>query len=193
MPSQVDGIVYHYTGSGSDEQSGHAACAGRVRGIQRFHMDDPQREWADIAYSLLACKHGWIFEGRGIERMSAATFGQNDHTLAICFLGDDTLGRDDVTHAGRKALVAATRYIRAERPLAVKLNGHRDFVNTPCPGQEIYDYIRSSTFRSQLTIRDEVRLAALRKWILAQHANGWGWKAIKASPNWREYRRLGGK
>lgn len=37
------------------------------------------------------------------------------------------------------------------------------------------------------------RLAALRKWILARHAEGRSWKWIKAGPNWREFIRRGGK
>jgi len=40
---------------------------------------------------------------------------------------------------------------------------------------------------------NRTRLAALRKWILARHTDGWGWKRIKASPNWREYLRRGGR
>lgn len=191
--SVVDEIVFHYSGMDSDEQAGHAACAGRVRAIQAFHMDDPDREWSDIAYSLLVCKHGYVFEGRGIERRTAATGDDNDHTLAICFLGDDTAGRDDVTNLGRQGLVDATRYVQAARPRARKLSGHRDHMTTSCPGDEIEAYIKSPGFRKQLQLRDTARLATLRKWILARRAERWGWKRIKASPNWREFRRLGGR
>lgn len=59
-----EGIFIHYTSSDSDEQSDHAKCAGRVKGIQDFHMG-PSRGWSDIAYSFVVCKHGTIFEGRG--------------------------------------------------------------------------------------------------------------------------------
>jgi N-acetylmuramoyl-L-alanine amidase len=41
--------------------------------------------------------------------------------------------------------------------------------------------------------QNKKRLAALRKWILARHAEGWGWKRIKASPNFREFIRRGGR
>jgi N-acetylmuramoyl-L-alanine amidase len=40
---------------------------------------------------------------------------------------------------------------------------------------------------------NQKRLFALRKWILARRAEGWGWKRIKLTPNWREFRRRGGK
>jgi hypothetical protein len=190
-PRLVDGIVYHYTGSDSDEQADHANCAGRVRGIQRYHMET--KGWSDIAYSFVTCKHGYIFEGRGLERMSAATFGHNDHTLAICFLGDDSINRDDVTVAGRQGIVACSRYIRSKRLNARKIWGHRDLVATSCPGNELYGYIHSTLFLRQLEVDNAARLATLRTWILARHAEGWGWKRIKESPNWREFVRRGGK
>ncbi len=37
------------------------------------------------------------------------------------------------------------------------------------------------------------RKGALRRWILARHAEGWGWKRIKLSRNWTDYVKLGGK
>lgn len=191
LASRVDTIVYHYTAANTDEQADHKQCAARVLGIQRFHQQT--RGWNDIAYNYLVCKHGWIFEGRGIEAKSAATGADNDHTLAVCFLGDDTAGRDDITNAGRAALVEITRWIRQRRPAARYLKGHRDFMATTCPGDELYTYVRSSTFARQLAVDDTARLAVLRKWILARHAEGWGWKRIKASPNWREYVRRGGR
>ncbi len=191
LPSAVDTIVFHYTAAFADARDTHAECAVRVRGVQAFHQEG--RGWNDIAYNFLVCKHGWVFEGRGIDAKSAATGNDNSHTLAVCFLGADAVGRDDVTSAGRSALVEITRWIRQRRPTASLYRGHRDFMSTSCPGQEIYGYIRSSLFAKQVSADDAKRLAALRKWILARHAEGWGWKRIKASPNWREFVRRGGR
>lgn len=191
LASRVDTIVFHYTAAGADEQADHKNCAGRVRGVQAYHQG--HNGWNDIAYNFLTCKHGYIFEGRGIENKSAATGADNSHTLAVCFLGDDTVGRDDVTNAGREALVEITRWIRQRRPAAQYRRGHRDFMPTTCPGDELYRYVRSDVFTKQLAVDDAKRLAVLRKWILARHAEGWGWQRIKASPNWREFIRRGGK
>jgi hypothetical protein len=191
LPSAVDTIVYHYTAALSDTRDKHDECAVRVRGVQAFHQEG--RGWNDIAYNFLVCKHGYIFEGRGIDAKSAATGADNSHTLAVCFLGADRDGRDDLTAAGRQALVEVTRWVRQRRPVARYLKGHRDFMSTSCPGGEIHSYIRSATFAKQVEFDDAKRLAALRKWILARHAEGWGWKRIKASPNWREFVRRGGK
>jgi hypothetical protein len=69
--SAIDTTVFHYSGADADEQADHAKCAGRVRGIQRFHMDT--RGWLDIAYSFLVCVHGYVFAARGYGVRTAAT------------------------------------------------------------------------------------------------------------------------
>lgn len=187
IPAKIDTVVFHYTAADADQREHHTECAGRVKGIQNFHMD--QRGWNDIAYNFVVCKHGTIYEARGLEAKSAATGEANSHTLAVCFLGADKAGRDDVTAAGRSALVSVTRWIRLRRPTAKKNAGHRDFMSTTCPGDELYNYIHSRTFEQQLTVDEK---ATLRKWILARIAEGWGWKRVKASPQWRRFRALGG-
>lgn len=188
LASRVDAIVYHYTAANSDEQADHKNCAGRVRGIQRFHQHT--RGWNDIAYNYLTCKHGYIYEGRGIENKSAATGFHNSHTLAVCFLGDDTVERDDVTAAGRAALVEITRWIRQRRPAASQYKGHRDYMATSCPGNELYNYIHSKTFAAQVAVDEKARL---RKTILGWRAQGWGWDRIKATRTWERFTALGGK
>lgn len=37
------------------------------------------------------------------------------------------------------------------------------------------------------------RRSVLRAWILARRAQGWTWARLKATANWREWRRRGGK
>jgi hypothetical protein len=191
LPSAVDTIVFHYTAALADTRDSHAECAVRVRGVQAFHQEG--RGWNDIAYNYLVCRHGYVFEGRGIDAKSAATGNDNDHTVAICFLGADRHGRDDVTTAGRAAFVQIVRWIRSRRPAARYIRGHRDYMPTTCPGDEIYNYVCGATFAKQLHVDNTKRLATLRRWILARHAEGWGWKRIKASPNWREFIRRGGR
>lgn len=40
---------------------------------------------------------------------------------------------------------------------------------------------------------DAHRMAVLREWILARHAEGWTWPRIKQTHNWKEYKRGGGR
>jgi N-acetylmuramoyl-L-alanine amidase len=146
--SRVDTMVAHYTANNADERASHANCAVRVRGVQNYHMD--HNGWNDIAYSFLVCKHGYVFEGRGYRNRTAATGADNNHTLAVSFLGDDTVGRDDVTDAGRTAFVQITQEIQRRWRKRMLYRGHRDFTATTCPGDELYRYIRSSRFAARV-------------------------------------------
>jgi hypothetical protein len=42
-------------------------------------------------------------------------------------------------------------------------------------------------------VQNRKRLQALRAWILKRKNEGWSWQRIKATANWREYLRRGGK
>jgi hypothetical protein len=164
----IDTLVFHYSAADSDEQSDHANCPGRVRGVQAFHMG-PQRGWSDIAYNFLVCKHGYVFEGRGWGIRSAATGNANDHTLAVCFLGDDTKGRDDVTNAGRQGLVDIAHSFVVKYG-QTRMKGHRDFMSTACPGDEIYGFVTSRRFRDMVDRADEPKL-----WPVPIPSWWWAW------------------
>lgn len=51
--------------------------------------------------------------------------------------------------------------------------------------------VASTFFPSTVTVA--VRRRALRAWILARHAHGATWAALKKTVNWKVWRRLGGK
>jgi hypothetical protein len=139
--SAQKGTAVHYSGSNADELSDHKNCAGRVKGIQTFHMDG--RGWSDIAYSYLVCKHGYTFEGRGVGIRTAAngTNSGNDAYHAVCFLGDDTANRDDVTDAGRRALRETVAMCNGWTAHADLVRPHSWFKPTACPGDELRRWI----------------------------------------------------
>jgi hypothetical protein len=134
------GTAVHYSAADADEQAAHARCASRVRSIQAYHMDTKQ--WADIAYSYLVCKHGYVFEGRGrgIRTAAQGTNAGNDAWHAVCFLGDDTAGRDDVTDLGREAIRDAVRHCNAWSN-ATGVRPHSAFHATGCPGDDLRGWI----------------------------------------------------
>jgi hypothetical protein len=121
----------------ADEQRLHRNCAARVRAMQRFHIED--RGWLDIAYNHVFCRHGYVFVGRGFGARSAAngTPAANDHYFAICFLGDDSVGRADVTPEARRVLRQLIGEYRRRYPRAREVRPHSDFVATQCPGDEL--------------------------------------------------------
>jgi hypothetical protein len=141
LPGDARGVAVHYSGMDADEQADHANCAARVRNIQRYHQEE--KGWLDIAYSHVLCRHGFVFVGRGYGIRTAAngTREANDRYFAICFLGNDSAGRDDVTRAARRALGELIRDYQRRYPRALRVRPHSAFVATDCPGKELSAYI----------------------------------------------------
>lgn len=144
-PEAVRFLVVHYSAMDADEQAAHRNCAGRVRGIQRYHMTSDQLTpggASDIGYSWVVCKHGYVFKARGFRVLPAATGGANSFTQAVCFLGNDSAGRDDVTPKGRAAIREVLAFLERNAPNLEGVRGHRDFGSTTCPGAELYAFVK---------------------------------------------------
>ena len=139
------GIAVHYSGAVAESKDDHEACDDVVRAIQAYHMDS--QRWADIAYSWLTCLHGSVYEGRGWGKRTAAngTNPANDAYHAVCFLGGDKEGRDDVTDVGRRALKSVLDEAKARYPAAWEVRPHSDFRKTGCPGNELRDWLHAGT------------------------------------------------
>jgi hypothetical protein len=139
----VRGVAVHYSGMNADEQRLHRNCGARVQAMQRYHME--ARGWLDLAYNRGFCRHGYVFVGRGFGARSAAngTKGANDHYFAVCFLGDDSVGRADVTPEARRALEGLVAEYGRRYPKARQVRPHSDFFATACPGDELRALIRA--------------------------------------------------
>jgi hypothetical protein len=141
---ELQGIAVHYSAAYSDEFGDSKA---RVRGIQSYHMSpgghDPTMPWCDIAYNYLFDRNGSVFEGRGIKNRSAAqgTNAGNNSYIAICFLGADKAGRDDVTAEGRRALGDFILWAQAQAGKTLDIQPHSHFHSTSCPGDELRAYV----------------------------------------------------
>ncbi|MGH3441990.1 MAG: hypothetical protein ACRDUY_08085 [Nitriliruptorales bacterium] len=140
-------LTVHYFGPHLHIPS-HSHCANVVWGIQDFHMRPPPeggRGWADIAYSFLACPHGYIFEGRGWGRRTAANGtneGNSDGHAVMAMIGE---GQEPPPE-----MWAAIRNLYAESGAEVMLP-HSHWKPTDCPGdplrQLIADAARSASDR----------------------------------------------
>lgn len=136
------GVKIHYVGSrvnpsGSSTCGQH--CLDMVRGIQAHHMDG--NGWTTIAYNLLVCEHGTVFEGRGAGWMSAANGpGLNSAHYAVCALLGDK-GLTEPSDAMLNGLVDAIRYLR-NHGAGLEVKGHRDGYSTSCPGDVLYAWVK---------------------------------------------------
>ncbi|MEV6960740.1 peptidoglycan-binding domain-containing protein [Streptomyces sp. NPDC051207] len=133
-PSQ-GGVVVHHVDAVKVARVSHADCAAQVRGIQNHHMDT--NGWSDIAYSHLACVHGYVFQGRGeyVRTAAQGTTQGNDDWYAVCALTGGTSSNYD---AITPQLIDAIRYginrLRVSGGAARAITGHRDHHATECPG-----------------------------------------------------------
>lgn len=139
MPT-AKGVKVHWIG-GPYTTPDHAQCAAEVRAIRSEHLSDPKQGWVDIAYNLLICGHGFVFEGRGIRRESGANGDQplNLAHYAVCAI----VGTAEAdSPALLQGIGDAIGYLRANGA-GPEVLGHRDGYNTDCPGDALYALVHS--------------------------------------------------
>jgi len=138
ISSHPKGVAVHYEGPKMGSRD-HSKCAALVRSIQDFHMDT--RGWADIAYSFPVCEHGYVYEGRGVGKGSAAngTTAANLAYYAVCGL----VGKgDNVTSALTDGIREAIDICR-RAGAGNEVVGHRDLFATECPGDVLYSFAKA--------------------------------------------------
>lgn len=140
---EFGGIAIHYVGgSGKIQSMPHSKCANIVRRIQHDHIHG--NGWVDIAYNFLVCPHGYVFEGRGLNKRSAAngnTSG-NQYYYAVCGLINEG---ETPTDEMLKAIKEACQYLRTKGHAADKVLGHKNLTSTSCPGP-LYTFVQKGTF-----------------------------------------------
>lgn len=163
----LGGIVVHHEGAGNVSVDPHDKCAASVRQVQYDSMyydiigdiqtgipagypGAKEPEYDDIPYNFVICKHGGIFEGRGVGRRSAAnsqelTGANRDYYAVMGLIGSD----DPVTPEMAAAFKDLCGYLQNECGAAgSRIVGHRDVrlkTYTECPGN-LYPYIQRGDF-----------------------------------------------
>ncbi|WP_461296342.1 peptidoglycan-binding protein [Streptomyces harbinensis] len=134
------GVKVHYLGS-RYTAGDHNTCAAYMRKVQRDHMDG--NGWADFAYNLAVCAHGYVFEGRGKNAQNAAngnTTLNRNHFAVLAFVG--SAGHTEPTDAQVAGIRDAIAYLR-QNGAGKEIRGHRDGYATACPGEALYALVKS--------------------------------------------------
>ena len=162
-PAYADSVnvqfVHHTAGSNTYSCADSPAI---LRGILYDHTQN--RGWADIGYNFLVDKCGTLFEGRrgGVDQpvIGAHTYGFNTLSSGIAVLGDyrtsavpdavvtmlarvaaAKLGQYGLDPAGKSELregVSDGKFPLGTVVTFDRVSGHRDGVNTECPGDVLY-------------------------------------------------------
>ncbi|WP_326821864.1 peptidoglycan recognition protein family protein [Streptosporangium sp. NBC_01756] len=141
------GVKVHYTGGQVSPGivNDHAKCVALVRSIQSQHMDG--NGWLDIGYSVVACPHRKVFEGRGPGHLPAANgSGLNSgHYAVLGLVGSSGLTQptDGILHA----ILDAVEYLRDKGGAGREIKGHRDGYATDCPGGPLYAWVKKGAPR----------------------------------------------
>ncbi|XP_036097830.1 N-acetylmuramoyl-L-alanine amidase [Molossus molossus] len=137
------GFLYvHHTYLPAPPCTTFAHCAANMRSMQRFHQDT--RGWDDIGYSFVVGSDGYVYEGRGWHWLGAHTLGHNSRGFGVAFVGNYT---------GKLPAEAALRTVRDLLPRCAvragflrpdyRLLGHRQLVRTECPGDALFQLLRT--------------------------------------------------
>lgn len=124
------GVAIHYGGPALHLRD-HAGCVRTWRAWQTFHMDG--HGWADIAYTMGVCDHGYALAGRGAGVRTAAqgTNAGNDDYYAVVWLGG---GAEVPSLAALDALEWCVAELRTHAGAGDKVRPHKSFHSTDCPG-----------------------------------------------------------
>ncbi|XP_054012657.1 peptidoglycan-recognition protein LC-like [Hylaeus anthracinus] len=139
MKLPVPYVIISHTAT--DFCSTQSECTFRVRFAQTFHIES--RNWSDIAYNFLVGGDGLVYVGRSWDYMGAQSFGYNNKSIAISFIGTF-----NTVVPPKSQLYAAQRLIELGVEAGkiapdYKLLGHRQVSRTLSPGDALYSVIKT--------------------------------------------------
>ncbi|KAM6957102.1 peptidoglycan recognition protein 6 [Aplochiton taeniatus] len=137
----LSNMYIHHTYTPSSPCLSFQQCSEDMRAMQRFHQDD--RGWDDIGYSFVAGSDGYIYEGRGWQWQGAHTKGYNSKGYGVSFIGDysSSLPSQRAMELVRDRLASCA--VGGGRLVSnFSLYGHRQLVDTTCPGDALYSEIK---------------------------------------------------
>lgn len=146
---QPEGCKVHYEGTPVPAVS-HDRCAARWTAIRNSHLANTAENYSDVAYNFAVCQHGYVLEGRGIGRRTGANGNQElnrKHYAVLVMIGSS--GDTEPSPAAVTALREVIQYLR-EHGAGREIKGHRDGFATSCPGDALYDLVKSGALEPEV-------------------------------------------
>lgn len=142
QPITPRGVKVHYEGDAFPGME-HSKCPAHWTSIRNSHLANKEENYSDVAYNLAVCQHGYILEGRGAGHQTGANGNQElnrNHYAVVVLIGGGTQPTSDAV----RALKEAIQYLR-DRGAGNEIKGHRDGYATSCPGEPLYNLVRSGS------------------------------------------------
>lgn len=131
-------VVHHSATVGCTSQT---ICSARVRSFQNYHMD--HNKWSDIGYNFLVGEDGLVYEGRGWGKRGAHCPKFNPKSIGICVIGNFTSHEPNLIAIETLKDLIEFGVSKGEIQSDYKLIGHRQGSRTECPGNSLYDLIKT--------------------------------------------------
>lgn len=107
-----------------------------IEDVKRWHTLPPPvgKGWRDVGYHYLVLLDGTVQRGRAISQPGAHCYGQNAHSIGVCYVGGLRDGKpaDTRTDAQRRALLKLLANLTTM--YRCHIFGHNDFAQKDCPG-----------------------------------------------------------
>lgn len=131
-------VVHHSTGDICDT---FEDCSAQMRYLEMLHTT--MFGWSDIAYNFCIGNDGSIYEGRGFDYQGLHSPGFNQQSLGVCFLGTftETGPSAEAVAALNSLLFCGVDRLSLEQQYYII--GHRQDVNTECPGEAFFTEMSS--------------------------------------------------
>lgn len=116
-------------------------CKASMRQMQDLHMDT--NGWDDIGYTFAIGGDGNIYEGRGYGIVGAHAPNYNNRSIGLLFIGDysHTLPTPNMLKLAKEFIDYSV--LQKQLKSDYILYGHRQVRDTECPGQALYNEIKS--------------------------------------------------
>jgi N-acetyl-anhydromuramyl-L-alanine amidase AmpD len=174
--ARPDKIVVHHTADPNGSDVSQSRAYALARQIQAYHMDS--NGWIDSGQHFTVSRGGFVTEGRhrSLETLQGGTNmvsgahcpGQN--TVGIGIENEGTYQTVQPPAALYNQLVALCAYICQQYNLpADRIYGHRDFINTQCPGDLLYD--RIAQLRRDVAARLGSSARTSRVWAISRRGD----------------------
>ncbi|TSK87512.1 N-acetylmuramoyl-L-alanine amidase [Bagarius yarrelli] len=135
-------LYIHHTYQPSQPCLTFQQCSQDMRAMQHYHQD--VQGWDDIGYNFVAGSDGYMYEGRGWFKQGAHTKGYNSKGYGVSLIGNYTssipstrtmdIVRNQLAKCATEGGKLAPNYT---------IHGHRQLVNTACPGDAFYSEIKT--------------------------------------------------
>lgn len=144
LSSRPTMVIVHHTATPNSADLSRAHAYSLARSIQQSHFG---RGWSDSGQQFTITRGGYILEGR--HRSIEAVRGGQQHVrgaqcegfndISIGIENEGTYGAGPPPAALYNQLVRLCAYICGQYGIpSTSIYGHRDFVNTSCPGDALY-------------------------------------------------------